>query len=337
MKTFLRILGLVALLIIVFAIYAATRPGSYDVKRTKVMDVPTPVVFDVVNEYRTWEEWGPWKDVDPSIQPTYQEQTSGVGAGYSWTSDQDGPGKMETLALTPNESIEQKIYFDRRGSADVYWKFQAQENATEVTWGMKGELSFMEKVFFTLMGGAEKLFGNMLSSGLDKLDVFAKDELVKHEISDEGVVDYGGGYFIHLTSETDFDAAAPKMQELFGQLTAYVQENNVPISGVPFTLYHKYDEANKITEFSVCYPVAERLNTEGDVGVAFMESGRYFKTSLKGDYKFLEEAWQKAFELAEKDGIAISDKGKPFEVYTKGMPQIVNPTQFVTDIYLPVE
>lgn len=337
MKTFLRILGLVAILIIVFAIYVATRPSHYDVKRTKVVSAPPSVVFDIVNEFKTWEEWGPWKEVDPSITPTYNEQTSGVGAGYSWTSDQDGPGRMETLALKTNESIDQKIYFDRRGSADVYWKFKPQENATEVTWGMKGELSFMEKVFFTLMGGAEKLFGNMLSSGLDKLDVYAKNELEKHTIEDKGLSDYGGGFYLHLTTECSFDEMPAKMDKMLPEVLLYAIGKDFPRSGAPFVLYHKYDEVNKRVAFSTCIPVAERVKVDGDIALAYLEPGKYHKTSLTGAYKFLEEAWKKAFEFAEVDGFKVPENAKPFEVYSKGHSTSDNPTTWVTDIYLPVE
>lgn len=337
MKTLFKILGLVALLIIVFAIYVATRPSSYDVKRTKVIEAPSSVVFDIVNEYKTWEIWGPWKDVDPSIQPTYNEQTSGVGAGYSWASDQDGPGRMETLALTANESIDQKIYFDRRGSADVYWKFKPQENATEVTWGMKGNLGFMEKVFFTLMGGAENLFGKMFESGLENLALYAKDELDKHSIENKGLTDYGGGFYLHLTTECTFDEMPKKMDKMLPEVLLYAIGKNLPRAGAPFVLYHKYDEVNKRVEFSTCIPVAERVKVDGDIGLAYLEPGKYHKTRLTGAYKFLEEAWKKAFEFAKNDGYSVPENGKPFEVYSKGHSTTDNPAKWVTDIYLPVE
>ena len=114
-------------------------------------------------------------------------------------------------------------------------------------------------------------------------------------------------------------------------------KKSYPRAGSIFTLYHKYDEENKRVKFSSCIPVKERVNPDGDIALAFMESGRYHKTTLQGAYKYSEEAWEKAFEFAKTDGVTIPENGKPFEVYRKGHTDSANPADWVTEIYLPIE
>lgn len=337
MKTLFRILGFLAILIIAFSIFVATKSNSYDVKKTKLIKAPAAVIFNTINEYKTWMDWGPWKTNDPTIIASYGEKTSGVGANYSWTSEQDGPGRMETLALRENQSIEQKIYFDRRDESDVYWNLEYTEEGTKVVWGMKGDLGFVGKVFFTLMGGADKALGKMLDDGLEGLDEYVHKQIDKYSITNSGVVEYGGGYYIHLTTECSFDEMPGELDKMLPEVLIYAMQKSYPRAGDIFTLYHKYDEENKRVEFSSCIPVKERVNPDGNIALAFMESGRYHKTSLQGAYKYSQEAWGKSFEFAKADGVVVLENGKPFEVYTKGHTDSPNPADWVTEIYLPIE
>ena len=65
-----------------------------------------------------------------------------------------GDGAMRNTKVIPNKEIEQIIVFNTPlgdSESDVYWKFEEGEAAgtTDVTWGMKGEQSFLEKVFMS--------------------------------------------------------------------------------------------------------------------------------------------------------------------------------------------
>lgn len=66
------------------------------------------MIFNNINEFKNWENWGSWQEEDPSIVSEFSEQTSGIGAYYTWTSN-GGSRRMETIALEENKSIGQKI------------------------------------------------------------------------------------------------------------------------------------------------------------------------------------------------------------------------------------
>ena len=337
MKKFLKILLFLFLIFIVFAIYVATRPGSYDVKRTRLIKAPVSLVFNTVNEYKTWEKWGPWYKQDESIVVQYPEKTSGVGAGYSWTSVKDRGGHIKTLSVKDNKSIEQRIFFDGRDESDVYWNFEETGKGTALTWGMKGDIDFLGKLYFLFSGNPDEFMGEMLAEGLQNIDTYVHKEMDKHSITSNGVVEYTGGYFIYVSKECSFDEMGTAMDKMLPKVLIYAIKNQYPRAGAPFTLYHKYDEKNKVVSFSSCIPVRERVDPGEDIALAYMESGKYYKTTLQGAYKFSDEAWKKAFENAKNEGIAIDEKGKPFEVYSKGHTDSDNPADWVTEIYLPVK
>ena len=157
-------------LVVGFLIYAAVQPSSYEISRTKTLEAPVDVVYNNVSDYRNWEEWLPWKEEDPTMKISYGEQTKGVGASYSWESEQ-GPGSMKMAAAVPNESIANELDFGEMGSSKSAWKFEPVDGGTKVTWGMTAEESpFMMKVFAAMSGGYDNMMGPMFERGLEKLD-----------------------------------------------------------------------------------------------------------------------------------------------------------------------
>ncbi len=108
------------------------QPNDYDVKRSRLIKAPVSVIFENINDYKNWEEWRPWMEEDSTIVATYPEQTSGVGASYTWTSN-DGPGNMRTTALVENKSLNQKLQFGEYDPIDVYWILEETNEGTNVT------------------------------------------------------------------------------------------------------------------------------------------------------------------------------------------------------------
>jgi len=143
---FLKYLFLFLLIAIVAgSIYLATLDGSYDVKRSRIIEAQPEVVFNDLNDYKNWQEWGPWYEEDSTIVATYPENTVGEGASYSWMSE-DGEGEMRTLKVDKPKSLDQEIIFKTPFGpmrSDVYWILEKVDEGTNLTWGMKGEMSFL--------------------------------------------------------------------------------------------------------------------------------------------------------------------------------------------------
>ena len=107
MKVLKFILFLILIVVIGGSIYFATKDGAYDISESKEIQAPVGLVFDTVNEYKTWGEWGPWKKEEPDMKFTFGDQTSGVGGNYAW--DGNFPGDMTTTALEENKNIYQVL------------------------------------------------------------------------------------------------------------------------------------------------------------------------------------------------------------------------------------
>ena len=171
MKILKYLLLLVLIIVIGGAIYLATLDGKYDVQRSKVIKAPVEVVFNKVNDYKTWQSWSPWLWKDPTTKLTFGNVTSGNGANYSWDSENKdvGAGSIETIESKDNESLDQKIKFTKpwESESDIYWTFiPAEGGGTKVTWGMKGEMPFMMRYMASKM---DEYVGKDYDSGLVKI------------------------------------------------------------------------------------------------------------------------------------------------------------------------
>ncbi len=335
MRALKYILLIVLIFIIGGSIYIATLEANYDIKRTRTLKIPIEVIFDEINDYKNWENWGPWIEMDSTIIATYPEITSGIGASYSWTG-KEGTGSMKTISVIPNKEIIQQINFGSGSTPEVYWEFSEVENGTEVTWGMRGKNSFSEKLYWLFKGGIEKNMNPMYDRGLESLDLHLTKQMESHSFDFKGVVDYGGGFYLYQTTSCKMDMVDDKMKDMFNNVTKFMAKNKIEIYGKPFILYHKWDEANNTTMFSTCMPVNERIITTGDVLTGFMEPIKTFKTIFTGDYKFSNEAWLAAYKAIEDQGFVALENGEPFEIYKTSPHDTSNPTKWVTEIYVPI-
>lgn len=334
MKILKYVLLFVLIIVVGGAVYLASLDGKYDVNRSYTIHAPLSVTFNTVNEFKTWEEWGPWEEMDSTIVYSFPEVTSGEKASYTWTGTSPQKGEMHNVSVTKNKEILQKIKMDDYDESDIYWKFEAVKEGTKVTWGMKGEMPFFVRWMAASM---DKQIGPMYERGFELLEEYLQEKMSEHSVSFNGEVDYGGGFYVYLSTSCTFDQVPQKMEEMMPKLHKYVGENSIVTSGNPFTIYHKWDEENKTTLFSVGIPVRERVKTDGTVLVGFQKPIKTAKFTAKGDYKFSTEAWMFGFKTLEENGLKMHETAEPFEVYLTSPITMENPADYVTEIYLPLE
>ena len=154
MKILKYLFFLLLIVVIAGAIYFATKNGEYSIEQSTVIHAPKEIIFNKVNEYKTWEDWGPWKEEDPTMVFHYPEKTSGGGAGYSWNG-KDEDGAMQTTKVVPYSHIEQEITFNTplgERKSVVSWEFEDVDGGTKVIWGIQGEHPLLDKAYFAISG-----------------------------------------------------------------------------------------------------------------------------------------------------------------------------------------
>ena len=332
------------LLLIVFiagAIYFATKDGSYEIEETQVIEAPLSLVFKKVNDYKTWEEWGPWKQEDPTMVFNYPENTSGEGASYSWNG-KEVDGSMRTTSVIENQRIEQDITFITPGgerTANVYWQFEKVENGTKVTWGMRGEHTLMDKAYFTIGGyDFDGEMHEMYKKGLSALDENVRAAMKVYNIDVNGITQYSGGFYMYVTTSATLSNVSKEVQEMIPSVKRFMEGNNITILGKPLTIYNSKDEVNNTAIISSGIPTTSRIVVPEDSNIlcGFLPAYTVIKTRLTGDLSNLDEAWQQTYEYMAENEYALAPDSNPFEFYVVGPDDTENPAEWVTELYLPV-
>jgi len=336
MKILKYLLLLALLAVIGLSVYVATQKSEFEVKRSKFIKAQKSVVFSYVNDYRNWEDFVIWKEEDPNIVFTYADTTIGKGASYSWKGS-SGEGKTTTIFEKENDSIAQKTFISgNEGSA--YLTFKDSANGTKITWHSKGKLSFIDKIYATFKGGADKMIGGVYEKTLAKLDKVISYEMNTYGIKVNGIVEKTGGYYFQQKITCKISEAQKNINIILPNMLRFFKDNNIAMTGSPFVLYTMYDVANNRTTLSVCLPMKEEIYTsEGsDYTSGNLHPFQAVKTILEGDYSHSKEAWDKTFDYIKKNNLSENKNGTYIEVYSVAASQVKSPSKWITEIYIPV-
>ncbi len=343
MKILKYILLFIALFLIGSYFWVNAQPDSYNVKQTKLIKAPASLIFNNINDFKNWKQWGPWHDEDDTIKETYPEQTSDVGGSYSWTSEK-GSGNMKTIAVEKNKSITQKLQFGDFTPTDVYWTFEEVENGTNVTWGMKNDTApFMFKIMVAMAGSWEKIFEPMLNSGLNKLDKVIQETLIKNppkpkvnyhatDIVEKNLPkQYFIGYFIKgkISEMTqDFQTYMPKAGMYMGQ-------NNLIGKATPGAVYIKWDMENNAAEYYIGLFTQDDVTPKAEMKKVTIPEGKAIMVSKFGAYGEGDMDVHMDIEKYMKSNNLKMGK----YVWEKYMndPTTVKPIEVQTDIYYAVK
>lgn len=163
-----KILGGAGVAFVLFLAFIQTRPAEFHIERSLQMNAPAATVFGYIDDFHKWSLWSPWDKLDPSMKREYSGASSGVGAAYGWTgNDQVGSGKMTITETMPPEMV--KIALDFLTPFEAHnrttFSIRSAGSSSTVTWMMDGENGFMGKAASVFMD-MDQLVGKDFETGL---------------------------------------------------------------------------------------------------------------------------------------------------------------------------
>jgi uncharacterized protein YndB with AHSA1/START domain len=175
----LKTLAIIGVVIVVaiggILLYAATKPDSFRVQRTVLINAPPDKVFPLVNDMKAWTAWSPYEKKDPAMKRTYGAVTAGKGATYAWDGDKNvGQGSMEIVESSPRKIV-LKLDFLKPFEAHNMGEFllEPKGDSTSVTWAIYGPSPYMSKVVGTFMN-IDDMIGRDFEKGLADLKAAAE-------------------------------------------------------------------------------------------------------------------------------------------------------------------
>jgi uncharacterized protein YndB with AHSA1/START domain len=175
-ETIVIIAVVLAIIIAAVLILAATKPDTFRIERTAVMNAPAEKIFPLIADFHQWLNWSPWEGRDPALKRTYSGAERGNGAVYAWEGNKNvGSGRMEILEATTPSKVEIKLDFLKPFEAHNTAEFTMlpQDAATRVVWVMQGPAPFMSKLMQVFMS-FDNMIGKDFEAGLAKLKTISE-------------------------------------------------------------------------------------------------------------------------------------------------------------------
>jgi uncharacterized protein YndB with AHSA1/START domain len=176
LETIVIIAVVLAIIILAILIVAATKPGTFRIERTAVVNAPAEKVFPLIADFHQWLNWSPWEGRDPALKRTYSGAERGKGAVYAWEGNKNvGSGRMEILeAATPSKIVIKLDFlkpFEAHNTAE--FTMLPQGAAPSVVWVMHGPAPFMSKLMQVFMS-FDNMIGKDFEAGLAKLKTISE-------------------------------------------------------------------------------------------------------------------------------------------------------------------
>ena len=335
----MRIIKYIFLLIllssIAVAVYVATQKSEFKIEKTVFINVPKQVVFNYMNDYKNWEDWGAWKEDDADMVFVYPEKTVGLGASYSWNG-KIGDGKTTTTFVKENDSIAQKTMLSANETFS-FLSFKNTNKGTKVTWTAKGNVDFMTKVYATFSGGLDNLMGEIFERSLNNLNKLITKEINSFDVKVNGIVQKSGGFYVQQSTVCKTSEFQNRLSIMLPKIIYFFKNNNLVMNGKPFVIYNY--KSNDTLKFSVCGPLKEEIfiSDGSDISTGFLEPFSALKTTLTGDYSHKNTAKKKTQDYLSDNKIELNSSIKDIEIYVKSATDTKHPSQWQTEIMTPVK
>jgi len=321
-------IGLAILLILlVVAIFVV--PQEVHVEVTEKLDAEPQTVFNIINDLTMEQYWNPWQQEDTTMQLTYGDVTSGVGANYSWSSENMGAGSAEYTTVEKNSKIVSALNFGSMGAGDAtYTLTPVQGGGTTVKW----QLDSWTKRPFNLMNliiksSTKKSYKKGLAS-LEQLAVQRQREGVYRGYQIREEIMPGRTYVINR-DEVTLDRVATFYAQNLAPLFKKIQEAGVEMSGSPSGLFYNYNMAKGTTDMAAGIPLSQDVTIQGASTESF-DTKKAVVVDYYGDFKDTAPAHRAIEEyLADRD---LHYDWPVIEEYVTDPSEESNPDKWLTRI-----
>jgi DNA gyrase inhibitor GyrI len=305
---------------------------AFRVEKSVLIEAPVEKVFGVVRDFRQWVPWSPWVIAEPDCALSYAED----GMSYSWDGKIIGAGTMTLLEEDAPRSMRYRLNFLRpwKSESVVSFTFGKEEGGTEVTWSMDGTLPF----FMFWMKSMMTTFVEMdYERGLHMLKDYVETGSVLSKLEFPGRTSFGGCRYVGLEKECEIGEIGPSMAKDFTKLRAWLDESGTVPSGLPFSIYRRWDAVEGICAYSLGFPVDGRpANLPEGFVCAEAPACEAYVVRHTGPYRHLGNAWAAGFMHARGKLFGQHKKIHPFEIYENN-PEEVPEAELVTVVHFPVK
>lgn len=320
MKKIAKILIIILLVLaVIYAILIAVSPVQMKLEESEEINAPSTMIYNVVNNLKSWEDWSPWAEMDPTAVNSYSDKTTGVGAIWNWDGEKLGKGSQKIIENVIGEKIKTDLEFAGAGTPNYStWTFDQQGDKTKVTWDFEGAETplFFRPFNLFMKGGLKKSYRTGLKSLKKMVEERAAEKIYRGFKVNE--VDMPEKNYILNRSVVNMENIQQFYAQNLGALFGKLQGSNIEMDGMPSGLFFKWDESAGTADMAASIPVKEAIAVKG-ANTLNIPEGRALQIDYYGDYSKTAEAhyaiddYMKDFNLTNNSPIVeeyVTDPGE---------------------------
>lgn len=167
-----KLFGILLALVVALIVIGFLLPTTVEVERSRVVEHPQEVVFEVLEDMRHFTQWAPWLSRQPDMSWRLEGPAEGVGATLVWNETPDSQAnRLWIVGVERPRRIEMKLELSGN-EADSWFEVIPGQGGREVRWGMRirfGALDLVGRYVGLMLPG---LVGSDYSKGLERLDEY---------------------------------------------------------------------------------------------------------------------------------------------------------------------
>jgi len=170
-----NILIVLALAIAGLLVFAATRPDTFTLRRSLLIQAPPDKLHALINNMRAFNTWNPYDKKDPAMQGSYSGPAAGPGARYAFKGNKDvGEGSLEITDSAPGQvGMRLDMSAPMEAHNQITFTLVPRGQGTEVTWAMEGACPFIAKLMGVFIN-MDAMIGRDFEAGLASLQQIAE-------------------------------------------------------------------------------------------------------------------------------------------------------------------
>ena len=178
-----------------------------------------------------------------------------------------------------------------------------------------------------------------MKATLINLKQLLNKELKNYTITVDGIQTVSEVFYLQQKVVCEIPDFYSKVFQIFAKMQQFFEEKNIVEIGHPMVIFDSHDIPQNQVKFNVCFQIPEEIFTSPESEVTCVKRTTYdaLKVTLKGDYSHSKKAWDKGFAYLQANNLVESETGRPMEVYVKSSMQTQRPSEWITEIFIPVK
>jgi effector-binding domain-containing protein/competence protein ComGC len=332
MKTFKKIVLVIAIIIVLLIVVAYLLPKTYRVERSVQIKGDKALIYNLTSNLNKWDLWTPWKQIDTAAHYELIGSDGMVGTMRKWDGRVIGNGQMTLTQLVPSELVGYDLSF-QHGKYQSKGKLtiEATGDSAKVSWIDEGDLGY--NPISRYMGlFRSRMLAPDFDKGLAKLKKVVEERKGWPKIDEQKMP--------QQTVLVIMDSAGPKTYEKvfskgFGEIMQFAKANKLQFKGHPFARYLRYDTITQFSVMDMGIPIEKAEKGKGRVRIENIPAGNAVVAYYFGPYDKTGPAYNALHQYCKENGKVIT--GGPSEIYITDPMTEKDQMKVETDIVFPVK